>query len=644
MGIFGTSQSEEQQLRDASNVQETIRDQASSANLSAYATAEEDLNETDEEDVSNQTGRVINGTADAPDSSDTDTGSYMKDVYGDEKPSEKSYPDPEYNISNERSEGKQLAKDGQNEKESLEGTPEKLNEVNSQSSDEPIHIEKLDWDSPDDRSNPQNWPQWKKWYITFTVALICLCVSLGSSLYVAGIPSLMVEFGVSQELCISGLTFYLIGLAVGPAIAAPMSEVFGRRWIYFFSLPISMLFAMGIGLSKNIHSILILRFFCGFFASPAMAVAGGSISDIWSFQDMGFAMAMFCLAPFLGPVLGPLIGGFAAEQKGWKWTMWIYLMASGLILPFVLLLPETYKPIILAHRAKKRGINLYKPPVNKQFVKNLAVNNLLRPVQMLMVEPIVSIFTIYIAFVFAVLFGFFEAYPIIFQGTYGMSLGVSGLPFLGVGIGLIGGVIFFIILDKTIYNPKNPDGTRGKRDENGNFIFGLPENKLLSGKVGAICLPIALFWLAWTGRTSSVHWMAPVAAGVPFGFGLILVFFAVIYYFSMSYPPASLASALAANNLVRYLLASVFPLFTVQMYERLHIDWATSLFAFIALAMVPVPFIFQRYGAKLRGRSKFGYAALFKRIAEQKAAAAAAAASQKAESKAAPGTDASHNV
>lgn len=640
MGIFGTSQGEEQQLRDASNVQEAIHDQASSANLSAYATAEEDLNETDEEDVSSQAGRAIDGRVDGPDSSDTDTGSYMKEVYADEKPSEKSYPDPEYDISNERPEGKQWANDGQNE-ESLKGAAsEKLNEVNFHSSDEPIHIEKLDWDSPDDKSNPQNWPQWKKWYITFTVALICLCVSLGSSLYVAGIPSLMVEFGVSQELCISGLTFYLIGLAVGPAIAAPMSEVFGRRWIYFFSLPISMLFAMGIGLSKNIHSILILRFFCGFFASPAMAVAGGSISDIWSFQDMGFAMAMFCLAPFLGPVLGPIIGGFAAEQKGWEWTMWIYLMASGLILPFVLLLPETYKPIILAHRAKKRGVNLYKPPVNKQFVKNLAVNNLLRPIQMLIVEPIVSIFTIYIAFVFAVLFGFFEAYPIIFQGTYGMSLGVSGLPFLGVGIGLIGGVIFFIILDKTIYNPKNPDGTRGKRDENGNFIFGRPENKLLSGKVGAICLPIALFWLAWTGRTKSVHWMAPIAAGVPFGFGLILVFFAVIYYFSMSYPPASLASALAANNLVRYLLASVFPLFTVQMYERLHIDWATSLFAFIALAMVPVPFIFQRYGAKLRGRSKFGYAALFRRIAEQKAAAA-----QKAEPEAAaPATDASHKV
>ena len=68
MGIFGTSQSEEQQLRDASNVQETTHDQASSANLSAYATAEEDLNETDEEDVSGQAEQAVNGRADGPDS------------------------------------------------------------------------------------------------------------------------------------------------------------------------------------------------------------------------------------------------------------------------------------------------------------------------------------------------------------------------------------------------------------------------------------------------------------------------------------------------------------------------------------------------------------------------------------------------
>lgn len=34
-----------------------------------------------------------------------------------------------------------------------------------------------------------------------------------------------------------------------------------------------------------------------------------------------------------------------------------------------------------------------------------------------------------------------------------------------------------------------------------------------------------------------------------------------------------------------------FPLFTQQMYGRLGIPWANTLFAFIALALMPIPFV-----------------------------------------------------
>lgn len=60
--------------------------------------------------------------------------------------------------------------------------------------------------------------------------------------------------------------------------------------MYVFTLPISMLFTMGIGLCQNIFSIIILRFFCGFIASPALVVAGGSISDLWDTSEIGTAM------------------------------------------------------------------------------------------------------------------------------------------------------------------------------------------------------------------------------------------------------------------------------------------------------------------------------------------------------------------
>lgn len=494
---------------------------------------------------------------------------------------------------------------------------------------EPVHIKDLEYDGPDDKANPYNWPAWKKWVVTFTIANTCLCISLGSSLYVEGVPELMVAFGMSETLALSGLSLYLLGLALGPVIGAPLSEMYGRRIIYVISFPCAILFTMGVGLSQNAWSVLILRFLTGLIASPPMSIAGGSITDIWANQPekMSTAMALFCLSPFLGPVIGPIIGGFAAESKGWRWTLWITMMFYGAVLPFLLWAPETYKSAILRRRAKKRGIKVIE---QKYTFKELVQINLFRPLEMLFVEPIVGLSSIYTGFVFAVLFGFFEAFPIIFRGEYLMATGVSGLTFIGVGVGLCLAVLLFIVVDKLYFFPLNPDGTRGKRDEEGKLIWDAPETRLLIVEIGAFLLPISLFWLAWTSR-KSIHWIVPVLSAVPFGFGLLWVFFGIVLYYSMSFPPAYVASALAANNLIRYITAGAFPLFTVQMYDRLGIDWATSLFAFIALAMVPIPFAFHKYGEKLRLKSKYGYVAMFKKIAAQKAAAAQAAAAQQQE-------------
>lgn len=502
-------------------------------------------------------------------------------------------------------------------KESIDEVQHSQPSTSDEGEGEGINPATLDWDSPEDPENPKNWSNLKKWTITMTTAMICLVVTFGSSLYMSGVPDLMLKMHVSEELAVSGLTFYLLGLAFGPALAAPISEVAGRRIVYIMSLPISMLFTMGIVLSKNIGSVLVLRFFAGFFSSPAMAVAGGTIADMWDLEMMGIAMSGFCLSPFMGPVLGPVISTFSAQKKGWKWPMYINLIFAGLILIPVLLCPETYKPIILRKRAAKRGIKLKAEAVPAvQKMKFLVSVTLATPIKLLFVEPIVMVFSIYIAFVFAVLFGFFEAYPIIFRGVYGFSLGMSGFPFIGIMIGFILGVAFYVAIDRFKFFPKNADGTRGRRDANGNLIFDAPETRLILMKVGAVVLPPSLFWLGWSSK-KSVHWICPVIAGVPFGFGLILIFFTCILYFSMAYPPLSLASALAANNLFRYILASIFPLFTVQMYKKLHIDWASSLFAFIALALVPVPWIFEKWGPKLRLVSTYGYAAMMKKEMEQ---------------------------
>ena len=64
-------------------------------------------------------------------------------------------------------------------------------------------------------------------------------------------------------------------------------------------------------------------------------------------------------------------------------------------------------------------------------------------------------------------------------------------------------------------------------------------------------------------------------------------------------------SAIAANSLLRSFAGGGFPLFARPMYLNLGVPWATSLLAFLCVALVPVPVLFFIYGKKLRSMSRF---------------------------------------
>jgi hypothetical protein len=56
--------------------------------------------------------------------------------------------------------------------------------------------------------------------------------------------------------------------------------------------------------------------------------------------------------------------------------------------------------------------------------------------------------------------------------------------------------------------------------------------------------------------------------------------------------PLYCASALASTILLRSTFAAAFPLFSGSMFRDLGDQWASSVFAFLALACTPVPLLF----------------------------------------------------
>ncbi|KAL2030122.1 hypothetical protein VTO58DRAFT_109315 [Aureobasidium pullulans] len=351
-----------------------------------------------------------------------------------------------------------------------------------------------------------------------------------------------------------------------------MSEIFGRQVLFIGTYAALTAFKAGAAGAQNITTLLLMRFFAGSFGSSPLTNAGGIIADMFDADQRGLAMTFFASAPFLGPVIGPIVGGFAGETIGWRWVEGIMAIFTGILrIAGSLLIPETYAPVLLRKRA--RALEETNPGKIYKTRAEIASG----PVQ---------------AIIYGTLYLMFAAFPIVYQQKRGWSPGIGGLAFLGVAVGMLFAIVYCLW-----------DNQRYKRVAAANNGNAPPEARLPMSMVGACALPIGLFWFAWT-NSPSVHWMASIAAGAPFGFGMILVFLGVMNYLIDAYTIYA-ASALAANSVLRSLFGMAFPLFTSYMYANLGIHWASCIPAFLALMCLPMPFLFYKFGPNIREKCKF---------------------------------------
>lgn len=453
---------------------------------------------------------------------------------------------------------------------------------------------------PNDPRNPMLFSEVKKWFITLTVAMATLAVALLSSAYTGGIADIMKEFHISSEVATLGVSLFVLGFAVGPLLWAPLSELFGRQILFFGTYAALTAFNAGAAGANNAATLLVLRFFAGAFGSSPLTNAGGVIADMFPASQRGLAMSIFAAAPFLGPVLGPITGGFLGAAAGWRWVMGYLAAVSGLFwLVGTLLVPETYAPLLLRKRAAKLSKmtgKVYQSKTEheqgKISLKKSFATALSRPWVLLFKEPIVFLLSLYMAIIYGILYMLFAAFPIVYQQNRGWSQGISGLAFLGIMVGMMFAITYNIIDNKRYI--------KVEKKHNG---FAPAEARLPPTLVGSIAVPIGLFWFAWTNYPS-IHWIVSIAAGVPFGFGMVLVFLSLMNYLIDSYTIFA-ASVLAANSVLRSLFGAAFPLFTRYMYDDLGIHWASTLPAFLAVACIPFPFLFYKYGDRVRAKCVF---------------------------------------
>ncbi|EMC98681.1 hypothetical protein BAUCODRAFT_30946 [Baudoinia panamericana UAMH 10762] len=460
------------------------------------------------------------------------------------------------------------------------------------------------FEGENDALNPHNWSYWYRIPCTLLVAAIGCVVGIASAIDSSALQAAARDFGVSEVVESMATGLFLVGFGAGALLAGPISETVGRNPVYIVTLVVYMIFIMASGLAPNIGAQLAFRFLAGLFGSTPLTCAGGSISDLWSPLERVFAFPIFANAAFTGPLLGPVMGGYIVQFLDWRWVEWITLIISGLVLALVVLFqPETYPPILLKWKAKHlRALandDRYRAEieVRQESLFRRLKRALYRPFLLTSREPIIILIALYLTVIYIVLFTFLDGYTYVFTDTYGISEGLTGICFLGIIVGLFGASALVPLIYKwakrDLQKIKEAGGERLP-----------PEFRLWYSMLGgAFAIPISLFWMGWTARPTISIW-SPLAASALFGYGILCVFITSYQYIIDAYETYA-ASALASITLIRYVAAGGMVIVGIPFYENMGVAYTLTILACLSALLVPVPYVFYKYGPWIRTKSKY---------------------------------------
>lgn len=169
---------------------------------------------------------------------------------------------------------------------------------------------------------------------------------------------------------------------------------------------------------------------------------GGSIGDLWPPLDRTYVFPIFACFFFISSFIAPLVGDAIAVSPyvSWHFTEWVtFIWAVLIVILFVLFMPETYAPVMLGWKVKylrellteeSRDVALLNDAGSPSMSVVEIIRSIGRPIVMLMVEPILDLFALYLVLVWVVLFGFLPGYGYIFgnDGIYGLDQVITQNP------------------------------------------------------------------------------------------------------------------------------------------------------------------------------------------------------------------------
>ena len=444
--------------------------------------------------------------------------------------------------------------------------------------------------------------------IVTIVAIAATFSAFSSNIYFPAIPSIADHLGVTPELVNLTVTSYLILQGLSPSIWGAIADVHGRRVTYIITFIIYLGACIGLAETKHFYQLVILRCLQSTGSASTIAIGAGVVGDITTRENRGGYLGIYQAGLLCPLAIGPILGGVFSQTLGWRAIFWFLTIYSGIVLfALFFFLPETLRSLvgngsipakglatspityIQRHRAVKAGAADISSPA--QALKKKVPVNILGPLQMIWGMEVT-----YIIFFLAIAYTAWQVIVTVistlFKTTYGLTDLQIGLTFISNGFGCVIGTLTtgkFLDFD---YRRLKSNYTGAPSD------FPLENIRLRTLWLwsGVQCAAVIIF--GWTLQYH-VHIAVPIICTFFLGWAATSVISTVTTFMVDVFPEQS-ASATAALNLVRCLMAAGAMAGVLPIVNLIGVGWTFTIVFFIELSSLLLVLLQLRYGAKKR--------------------------------------------
>lgn len=487
--------------------------------------------------------------------------------------------------------------------------------------------------SPDQPENPPPYSiytLWEKRFIVLGASLSAFFSPLTAQIYLPALPTLSKDFNVSASQINLTVTTYMIFQGVTPMFIGGFADTAGRRPAYLICFIVYIAANIGLALSKNYVSVLVVRMLQSAGSSTTVALNQAVVADIITSAERGQYIGITVIPIVLAPSLGPVLGGLLAQYLGWRSIFWFLTIAAVVtLIPMMLFFPETCRKIvgdgsIRPHPVYRTFWQMMKDSRRKRAARKEATRDGLerttstatsasrRPKLkivspnflgslIILFEKEIGLLLFYSGIVFAGFYAIATAMPTQLQEKYGFNDVIVGLMYLPMAGGSI--VTAFVMGPLINRNFRRHAARLGiavdssRQTDLSNFPI---ERARLEVGAPLLTLSIAVM-LGWGWAMQADHVSVAVPCVLLFLMGVGMIgFINTVNTLLIDIYPSKAGAAVAANNLTRCLLGAAASAAIQPMITALGSGWAYFLLGALYIVCSPLLVVVMRKGPKWR--------------------------------------------